>query len=78
MYSSLTHQGFCTLVLFMYPAAEVLPSHGFICIKIGIHNSSLILCLFSGCSWNKVCAEKTRKTADSCFGLVGPHQRCVC
>ena len=26
----------------------------------------------------KVCAEQTKQTVDSCFGLVGPHQHCVC
>ena len=30
------------------------------------------------CIWKKVCAEQTRQMADSCFGLVGPHQRSVC
>ena len=25
--------------------------------------------------WEKVCAEQTKQTAGSCFGLVGPHQR---
>ena len=30
------------------------------------------------CMEKKVCAEQTKQTADSCFGLVGPHQRRVC
>ena len=25
-----------------------------------------------------VCAEQTKQTVDSCFGLVGPHQRHLC
>ena len=30
------------------------------------------------CTRKKVCAEQTKQTVDSCFGLVGPYQRCVC
>ena len=41
------------------------------------HVSSIVN-LYSLTHGNKVWAEQTTQTADTCFQLVGLHQRCVC